>query len=105
MTPDLIAVPAVAGTLGALATAILGRLTLTSGQKRLIAILAAVALCGIGLFATSAPATWEAIATSLASAIGVCQAVFAALKPTGLLDWISGEDPKPRRAVEDEAVA
>ncbi|MDR1387100.1 MAG: hypothetical protein LBJ44_05835 [Propionibacteriaceae bacterium] len=95
-----ITIPAAAGAIGALATALMGRLDLTSGQKRLIAILAAVTACAIGLFATAAPATWQTISVSLASAIGVCQAVFTALKPTGVLDLISG-DAQPRRAVEE----
>jgi hypothetical protein len=97
---ETITIPIVAGAVGTLVTALLSRLQMTSGQKRLVAILSAVTVCAVGLWAAAYPATWETVSVALAGAVGVCQAVFAALKPTGLLDWLGGGS-EPERALEE----
>jgi Ca2+/Na+ antiporter len=92
-----ITIPIIAGILGTLATALASRLGLSSNVKRWIAIAITVILVSLGAIATSAPDTWQAIAAWLASAIAICQVAFAALKPLGLIDWITdtGKDGKP----------
>jgi hypothetical protein len=87
-----IAIPVLAGLAGTVLTALLSRLNLSSTQKRWAAIGVFVVLTGFGVWAWAHPASWETVAVWLAAGVGAGQTVFAALKPTGVLNWLTGGD-------------
>jgi hypothetical protein len=84
---DSITVAAVAGAIAPALVAVITRAPWSPTVKRWTAIGVAVALALVGMLSVWRPDTWAQIAAGMLAAIGVCQVVFAALKPV----WTSLE--------------
>lgn len=90
MTPEEITIPLVVGAVGTLVTSIATRAAWSASVKRWVAlIVVAVLTVAVGVF-TLRPDAWQTIAVWLAFAVSAMQVVYAALKPSGLFDWLQG---------------
>jgi len=67
---------------------------LSATAKRWIALGVFAALAGAGTWAALRPDAWEQVAVVLAAAAGAGQAIYTALKSSGLIDWLTGPPPE-----------
>ena len=77
---ELITVPAIAGAIVTVATAIINRVQWSAKVKNLIALVIGVLLVAGGVLAELYPDKWQIIASGILATYGVSQAIYAALK-------------------------
>lgn len=85
---DTTASLAFAGALAPLLIAAVTRAGWSATAKRWVAIAVSATLTGLVWALTRYPESASAILGELGGVIAAAQVVYAALKPTGLLDWI-----------------
>ena len=76
----LITLPAIAGAIVTVATAIINRVQWNAKVKNLVALVLAVLLVVGGVLAELYPDKWQIIASGILATYGVSQAIYAALK-------------------------
>lgn len=100
---DPFSVAAWIGILAPFIVALAVQFNWTKQQKFWTSVGVVVVLSVFAWWTTSYPAVWELIATQFAIIFAESQAIFWALKPTGILDWLedlSSFSYQPKHAVE-----
>lgn len=98
---DSLTFAAAAGIIVPLAVSLVARTSWSSNAKRWLTIGLAIAFTVAGVVFTYYPDAWTEVGIMAAVTVGVAQTIYAILKPTGALDWLSEKTESPKRAEPD----
>ena len=99
---DPLTFAATAGLLIPLVVSLISRTSWSSNAKRWLVIGLAVAFTIAGVIFAYRPDVWTEVGIMAAVTVGVAQMIYAILKPTGALDWLSEKTELPKRAETDD---